>query len=114
MLAKRPYLYPPAPAPGLLTSTMRMSSILGLFGVERRRPTHEITVEIDRETDGRFIAEISEMPGVMAYGATEVEALQKVTALAFRVMADRLESEEVQAKPDMRFHLHARECMAGR
>jgi predicted RNase H-like HicB family nuclease len=51
-------------------------------------------VEIDREDDGRWIAEVAELPGVMAYGGTREEAIAKVKALALRVMADRLEHGE--------------------
>jgi len=51
-------------------------------------------IEIEREEDGRWIGEIPELPGVMAYGQTEVEVLAKVKALALRVMADRLEHGE--------------------
>ena len=47
-------------------------------------------VEIEREDDGRWIAEIPELPGVMAYGDNRNEALSKAEALALRVMADRL------------------------
>ena len=53
-----------------------------------------MNVEIDRETDGRWIAEVTELPGAMAYGATREEAVAKVKALALRVMADRLEHGE--------------------
>ena len=51
-------------------------------------------IEIDIETDGRWIAEIEDLPGVMAYGNTRQEAIDKVEALALRVMADRLEHGE--------------------
>ena len=51
-------------------------------------------VEIEREEDGRWIAEIPELPGVMSYGATRNQAIAKAEALALRVMADRLEHEE--------------------
>jgi predicted RNase H-like HicB family nuclease len=54
----------------------------------------DFTVEIDRETDGRWIAEIVELPGVLAYGKTRDESLAKAKALAFRVLADRLEHGE--------------------
>ena len=47
-------------------------------------------IETEREDDGRWIAEVSALPGVMAYGATEAEAKSKVKALALRVIADRL------------------------
>ena len=103
----------PAPsAPRLLASLTEMAWLSHLL--RRSAKPIMLTVEFDRESDGRVIADIPDLPGVMAYGATEEEALQKVAALAFRVMADRLESEEVQASPDMTFQLHARECLAGR
>ena len=51
-------------------------------------------IELDREADGRWLTEIPELPGVMAYGQSEEEALAKVKALALRVMADRLEHGE--------------------
>jgi len=57
----------------------------------------KFTVEIDREDDGRWIAEIPELPGVMVYGATHDEALDKVFALGLRVLADRVEQGEVHA-----------------
>ena len=49
------------------------------------------TVEFDREDDGRWIAEIPKLPGVMAYGLTEKEALRKVYAIALRTLADGIE-----------------------
>jgi predicted RNase H-like HicB family nuclease len=51
-------------------------------------------IEIDKEEDGRWIAEIPELPGVMVYGVTRNQAIAKAEALALRVMADRLEHEE--------------------
>lgn len=51
------------------------------------------TVEIDREEDGRWIAEVLELPGVLAYGKTRQKAIAKVQALALHVLADRLEQE---------------------
>jgi predicted RNase H-like HicB family nuclease len=53
------------------------------------------SIEIDRETDGRWIAEVPDLPGVLAYGATRVEATARVQALALRVVADRLEHGEL-------------------
>jgi len=47
-------------------------------------------IEIEREEDGRWIAEIPELPGTMVYGATRNQAIAKAEALALRVMADRL------------------------
>ena len=51
-------------------------------------------IEIEREEDGRWIAEIPDLPGVMTYGKTREEALDKAKALALRVLADRLEHGE--------------------
>ncbi len=51
-------------------------------------------VEIEQEDDGRWIAEVLELPGVLAYGPTPEAAMAKVQALALRVLADRLEHEE--------------------
>jgi len=51
-------------------------------------------IETEREDDGRWIAEVVELPGVAAYGATETKATAKVQALALRVVADRLEHGE--------------------
>ncbi len=52
------------------------------------------SVDVEQETDGRWIAEIADLPGVMVYGATADEARAKVQALALRVVADRLEHGE--------------------
>jgi len=51
-------------------------------------------VETEQETDGRWLAEVVELPGTLAYGASEDEALARVQALALRVVADRLEQGE--------------------
>lgn len=51
-------------------------------------------VEIEQEEDGRFLADVVELPGVMAYGETAELALAQVQALALRVLADRLEHDE--------------------
>ena len=51
-------------------------------------------IEIEREDDGRWIAEIPELPGVMAYGSKRKEAISKAQVLALRVLADRLEHGE--------------------
>ena len=54
----------------------------------------KLIVEIEREDDGRWLAEIGEIPGVLAYGVSEAEATAKAQALALRVIADRLEHGE--------------------
>jgi len=51
-------------------------------------------IEIEREDDGRWLGEVPSLPGVLAYGATAEEARTKAEALAFRVIADRLENGE--------------------
>ena len=56
-------------------------------------------VEIEREEDGRWIAEVVDLPGVLAYGITPEQAQAKVQSLALRVVADRLEHGE--AGPDL-------------
>ena len=52
------------------------------------------TVEYEREEDGRWLAEVLELPGVLAYAPTPDEAMAKAQALALRVLADRLEHGE--------------------
>jgi predicted RNase H-like HicB family nuclease len=53
-----------------------------------------LTVETEREDDGRWLAEVPALPGVMTYGETDAEARSKATALALRVIAERVESGE--------------------
>jgi predicted RNase H-like HicB family nuclease len=52
------------------------------------------SVEVDREDDGRWIAEVPDLPGVQAYGKTREEAIERAKALSLRVLADRLEHGE--------------------
>ena len=52
------------------------------------------TIEHKREEDGRWVAEVPELPGVLAYGATAAEAMAKAEVLALRVLAERLENNE--------------------
>jgi predicted RNase H-like HicB family nuclease len=58
-----------------------------------------LTVENEQETDGRWIAEVPELPGVLAYGHTAQDAQARAQALALRVLADRLEHGD--AGPDL-------------
>jgi predicted RNase H-like HicB family nuclease len=53
-----------------------------------------LSIEIDREEDGRWIGEVPELPGVLVYASSRAEAEAKAEALAFRVIADRLEHGE--------------------
>ncbi|HXN56814.1 MAG TPA: type II toxin-antitoxin system HicB family antitoxin [Myxococcales bacterium] len=52
-------------------------------------------VELEREEDGRWLADVVDLPGTMAYGATRDEALTAVKTLALRVLADRVEHQEL-------------------
>ena len=51
-------------------------------------------IDVDREDDGRWIAEIPELPGVIVYGPTRDAAISKAKALALRILADRIEHGE--------------------
>ena len=53
-----------------------------------------LNVEVEREEDGRWIAEVPDLPGVQAYGPTRQEAIERAKALSLRVLADRLEHGE--------------------
>lgn len=62
------------------------------------------TVETEQETDGRWIAEIIEIPGVLKYGNTMIDAVAQAEALALRVMAERIEHGEQPVEPiEIRF-----------
>ena len=52
-------------------------------------------VETEQEIDGRWIAEVPELPGVLAYGSSREEAIRRAQALSLRVLADRLEHDEI-------------------
>ena len=56
----------------------------------------KLTMETDREEDGRWIAEVPELPGVLCYGATRQEAIAAAEALALRVIAEHLDQDEAQ------------------
>jgi predicted RNase H-like HicB family nuclease len=58
-----------------------------------------LTIEVEQEDDGRWLAEVPDIPGVLAYGATREEAIERVQALSLRVLADRLDHGE--AVPQM-------------
>ena len=54
----------------------------------------KLILEVEQEEDGRWLAEIPELPGVMAYGKSREQAIAAAEALAFRVLAERLENGE--------------------
>ena len=56
----------------------------------------KFTIEIDREDDGRWVADVIALPGVLAYGTTRIAALAAAEALALRVIAERLEHGETE------------------
>ena len=66
-----------------------------------------LAVEIEQEADGRWIAEIPALAGVMAYGATRQEAVSRVEALALRVLADRVEHGELTPELESVFSVAA-------
>lgn len=57
------------------------------------------TIEHEREDDGRWLAEVPDLPGVLAYGTTAAEAMAKAEVLALRVLAERLEHGEAGPQP---------------
>ena len=58
-----------------------------------------IRVEMEREEDGRILASVPDLPGVMAYGDIEQEAVRKVKSIALQVLADRMESGDEVPEP---------------
>jgi len=62
-----------------------------------------LTLETEQEDDGRWIAEIPELPGVLAYGQTEQEAIARAEALGLRVIAERLENGEMPTALQIEF-----------
>lgn len=63
------------------------------------------TIEVEQEADGRWIAEIAQIPGAMAYGKTRNEAVAHVEALALRVLAERLDQGETTPEVEHLFSL---------
>lgn len=56
-------------------------------------------IEYEQEADGRWLAEVPEIPGVLTYGATANKAMAKAEILALRVLAERIETEESHPIP---------------
>ena len=69
--------------------------------------TTTFAVEIEQETDGRWIAEIPQIPGAMAYGGTRQEAVSRAEALALRVLAERIEHGETSPEIEQVFSVAA-------
>ena len=66
-----------------------------------------LALEIEQEIDGRWIAEVSQIPGALAYGATRLEAIARVQALALRILADRLEHGDQPPELEQDFSINA-------
>jgi len=59
------------------------------------RPMQQLSIEVECEADGRWLAEVLGVPGVLAYGATSDEARKRALVLALRALAERLEHDEL-------------------
>lgn len=82
-------------------ATGRSSSLGDIMATLPQPPEGEsesFRIVFDKETDGRWLAEVPELPGVMVYGKTKAEAEVAVTALALRVIADRTEQQKKSPK----------------
>jgi predicted RNase H-like HicB family nuclease len=67
----------------------------------------KLTLETEQETDGRWLAEVPELPGVLTYGETREKAIAHAEALALRVIAERLENGEEVPGVDRLFSIAA-------
>jgi predicted RNase H-like HicB family nuclease len=77
----------------------QVSPHLGTWEKNVEGKSKMLTIEVEREDDGRWLAEVVDLPGVLTYGQTRQEAVERTQALALRVLADRLEHGE--SVPDM-------------
>lgn len=59
-----------------------------------------LKIEVEREDDGRWLAEVVELPEVLAYGTTRQDAVERAQAISLRVLADRLEHGEIVPQMD--------------
>lgn len=66
-----------------------------------------LVIKFHRETDGRWIADVPELPGVTAYGDTREQAIARVQALALRVFADQIEHGEAEPFGSVEFAIGA-------
>lgn len=73
---------------------MRLTILLGSVARLRYSWNMNFSVQLEHESDGRWIAEVIELPGVLVYGDSAAQAQAKAQALALRVLADRLEHGE--------------------
>ena len=78
---------------------MRKRQNLAVISIRFNRPLKGVrivplTIEVEQEEDGRWLAEVPDLPGVLTYGQTRQEAIERVQVLALRVLADRLDHGE--------------------
>ena len=77
---------------------------MGLLKIFRKQrtstegPKYVLHFETEREEDGRYLVEITDLPGVMAYGETQDEAINRAASLALRVIADRIDNGEAPVR----------------
>lgn len=72
----------------------------------------ELTIEFDTEEDGRHIAEIEVLPGCLAYGATQQEAMVNVISLAFSILSERVTREVPISLAQWNIHFQAKAIAA--
>jgi predicted RNase H-like HicB family nuclease len=75
-------------------SSLRLYDCISTFSFRSEVAAMEFKIEVEREEDGRYLADIPELSGVMAYGKTKEEAIANAEALALRVIADRIELQK--------------------
>lgn len=63
----------------------------------------QLTIELEQEADGRWIAEVTAIPGALAYGQTREEAFKRAEALALHAIADKIEHGEIDAQATLSF-----------
>ena len=69
-----------------------------------------LTIEVEQEDDGRWLAEVPEIPGVLAYGQSRGEAIERARALALRLLAETADEECIEAAEQLFLDLDAREA----
>ena len=74
-----------------LISGLEPDRVLYIMKKSTNKKLSQFSVELDREKDGRWIAEVPKVPGAMAYGSTRQEAVRRAYAIALRTLADSLE-----------------------
>jgi predicted RNase H-like HicB family nuclease len=89
----------PVEAPGTEYNVVIVLQRAGEVRIQQSPLTFVLSAEVEREEDGRWFAEITEVPGAFSHGQNSEEAIKRATALALRVLADRMEGVE-ESRPD--------------